>query len=325
MLSRLNFSLTQLEYVLAVNKYGHFAKASEACHVTQPTLSMQLQKLESDLGLVIFDRSKKPILLTEAGRTLIEQMQTILFEAHKLGELLKVGESRGLEGQLVVGIIPTIAPYLLPRLLPVVEKLFEGLSLKIFELQTHEIVEQLNEDRINVGILAIPLKLPGVLEEGLYFEPFSLLCGQGHALAGLKRVKSSLLKSEDLWLLAEGHCLRHQVLDVCSLRKNENKLRRFNFESGSLETLKNLVDSYGGYTLLPALATETLGTRSRVIPFERPIPAREVGLVFRREHYKQSLIQALRVAILEAIPETLRKLRIKDLEVLAIEGTTGPD
>jgi LysR family hydrogen peroxide-inducible transcriptional activator len=196
MLTRLNYSLTQLEYVLAVNKHGHFSKAALACHVSQPTLSMQLQKLENDLGVVIFDRSKKPVILTDIGRQLIEQIQKIIFEARKMNQMIKTSQERGLEGQLIVGVIPTIAPYLLPLMLPVVEKLYSGLRLKILELQTHQIIDSLNEDELDVGILAIPIEIPGIIEESLYFESFSILCHKGHELSTYKKVKSSNLTGE---------------------------------------------------------------------------------------------------------------------------------
>jgi LysR family hydrogen peroxide-inducible transcriptional activator len=320
MLSNINFSLTQLEYVLAVYRYGHFAKAAESCHVTQPTLSMQIQKLEEELGVKIFDRSKKPILLSEVGRKIIEQIQTVLFEAKKIASIIVADQSGAMEGQLTIGVIPTIAPYLLPLLLPVVEKTLPQLELRMFEMQTQRIIEALNADEIDVGILATPLKEPKIIEYPLYYEPFSVLCKKDHELASSRRIKYSLLKFNDIWLLEEGHCLRHQVVDLCSIKQGKNAKRKFLFESGSLETLKNLVDSYGGYTLLPQLATESIGGRSILIPFERPIPAREIGLVYRREHYKNVLIESLGEAILKAIPDDIRKLRQKDLDVLPIKG-----
>ncbi|MEY4617595.1 MAG: redox-sensitive transcriptional activator [Pseudomonadota bacterium] len=319
MSSNLNFSLTQLEYVLAVYRHGHFAKAAESCHVTQPTLSMQIQKLEEELGVVIFDRSKKPILLSEVGKKIIEQIQTVLFEAKKIEAIIQVSQTGKVAGELTLGVIPTIAPYLLPLLLPVVEKHFPDLQLKMFEMQTHRIIDALNADEIDVGILATPVKIPKMYEMPLYFEPFSVLCKKDHELAASKRVKYANLKFSDIWLLEEGHCLRNQVLDICSIRQGRASKKRFQFESGSLETLKNLVDQYGGYTLLPQLATNSYGNRSQTIPFERPIPAREIGLVYRREHYKNDLIESLGESILKAIPEELRKLRQKDLDVLPVK------
>jgi LysR family hydrogen peroxide-inducible transcriptional activator len=304
---------------MAVHKFGHFAKAAEVCNVTQPTLSMQVQKLEEDLGVVIFDRSKKPILLTEIGAKLIEQMQVVLYEAKKIEGMIKSSESEGLRGALTVGVIPTIAPYLLPRLLPRLETAFPEIELKILEMQTHRIIEALNTDEIDVGLLATPLKVSKILEFPLYYEPFSVLCRKDHELAGVKKARYATLKYSDIWLLEEGHCLRHQVLDVCALKKGKAQNRKFEFESGSLETLKNLVDAYGGYTLLPQLAAESIGSESQLIPFERPIPAREIGLVYRREHYKDKLIEALGESILSCIPEEVRKIRRKDLDVLPIE------
>ncbi len=318
MLSKINFSLTQLEYVMAVHKFRHFAKAAEACHVTQPTLSMQIQKLEEDLGVVIFDRSKKPILLTEVGHRVVEQIQSILFEVKKIESILETNRHNETQGELYLGVIPTIAPYLLPRFLPLLENNFPDIKLKIIEMQTDRIIEALNSDEIDVGLLATPLKISKIFEYPLFYEPFSLLTKKGQPYSELKKVKHSSLKVDHIWLLEEGHCLRNQALDICSIKKEKGLVRKYEFESGSLETLKNLVDSYGGYTLLPQLATESLGQNSRLIPFERPIPAREVGLVYRREHYKTSLIEALGETIIQSVPSELSKIRPKDLNVLPI-------
>lgn len=319
-MAKLNFSLTQLEYVLAVHKHGHFSAAAKACAVTQPTLSMQIQKLEEELGTVIFDRSKKPILLTAAGAKLIEQMQAVLHEARKIGALLEADAEGGVKGELTLGVIPTVAPYLLPLLFPKVAKLYPGLRLNILELQTERIVEALGNDEIDLGILAIPLGLPKLHELALYWEPFSLLCRKDDELARHKKVKHTALRPQDVWLLEEGHCLRAQVLDVCAVRKKGAAGRAFQFESGSLETLKNLVSGVGGYTLLPALAAHGLAHNVTLLPFERPIPAREIGFVFRREHYKIQLQNALAHAVRECIPENIRKLKRSDLEVIPVEG-----
>lgn len=315
----MKYSLTQLEYVVAVHKTGHFAKAAEVCGVTQPTLSMQIQKLEESLGVVLFDRAKKPILLTDVGRRLIEQFQVVLHEAKTVTGLIEANKSQAVSGELVVGVIPTVAPYLVPRFLPVIEQMYPSIELRILELQTQRIIEALDTDEIDVGLLATPLKLPKVIEFALFFEPFQVLCRTDHALGGTKRVKYSNLKSDDIWLLEEGHCLRNQILDVCAVRKGQSDRRKYRFESGSLETIKNLVQSYGGYTLLPKLATVGVGSDTCLIPFERPIPAREIGLVYRREHYKADLIEALGQTILESIPDDVRRLRQKDLDVLPVE------
>lgn len=319
MKSRVNFSITQLEYIWAVYKHGHFAKAAEACSVTQPTLSMQVQKLEEDLGVVIFDRSKKPILLTDVGKKVIDQIQSVLFEAKKIESIITQNESTGVHGELVVGVIPTIAPYLLPLMLPVLEKSYPDLKLKLVELQTQRIIEQLGNDEIDVGILATPLNISKIIEIPLYFEPFLVLSNKEHSLSKAKKVKHANLTMEEVWLLEEGHCLRNQVVDICSLKPNKQGKRNFQFESGSIETLKRLVNSYGGYTLIPQLAAEDIGVNTTLTPFERPIPAREIGLVYQRAHYKEGLIENLSEAILKAIPEEVRKIRQKDLSIIGIE------
>ncbi len=313
---KLNFSLTQLEYVIAVHKYGHFAKAAESCAITQPTLSMQIQKLEESLGVVIFDRSKKPILLTSAGQKLVEQMQDILRGARKLDVIVQQSQEGPLEGELQIGVIPTLAPYLMPRLLPVIAKMFPTIRLTIFELQTHKIIEFLKEDRLDAGLLATPLGESQIHERHLFWEPFSLFCRKDHDYYKLKSVKYSMLNSDEIWLLEEGNCLRHQVLDLCTKTRKKSSPRAYQFESGSLETLKRLVESAGGYTLLPFLAQDRIEAPLKLIPFERPIPVREISLVSTRDHYKASLLGALESALLASIPESLKSIKEKDLDVL---------
>lgn len=318
MLRRRNFSLTQIEYVLALHRLGSFSRAAQECHVTQPTLSVQIQKLEEELGVVIFERTKKPLLVTERGAALVAQMQAILAEARKIDEIVEFTESKGIEGELSLGVIPTVAPYLLPRLLPIVASQHPGLKLKIVELQTHRIVQQLQDDQLDVGLLATPLHQPNVHERPLFLEPFSLLCQKGHRLSQRSRVNYDSLEFHDIWLLEEGHCLRHQVLDICALRKTKSSERQFQFESGSLETLKSLVQANGGYTLLPALATENLPSGVQLVPFANPIPAREIGLVTGRVQHKKNLQDALAQAILSSVPAAIRKLRKKDLELVPV-------
>jgi LysR family hydrogen peroxide-inducible transcriptional activator len=243
-------------------------------------------------------------------------MRAVVSEAKKLEVITQADTHGQFQGELVVGVIPTVAPYLLPRLLPVLEQEYPDLNLRIFEMQTHKILESLQDDEIDVGILAIPLQTNKFTERSLYWEPFSVLCKRSHELGKLKKVKYSELNSEGIWLLEEGHCLRHQVLDVCSLKQKKPVKRRYQFESGSLETLKSLVNSYGGYTLLPALATEALGENVVLVPFERPIPSREIGLISLREQYKKNLVTALESAILKSLPEQIKKIKQRDLEIL---------
>jgi LysR family hydrogen peroxide-inducible transcriptional activator len=282
---------------------------------------MQIQKLELELGVVIFDRSKKPIILTSAGQKIIDQIKTVLFEAQKIESLLEVNDKEPQSGELTMGVIPTIAPYILPRLLPILEKHYSKLRLKIFEMQTEDIITSLENDEINVGLLATPLKINKIHEFPLYFEPFHVFCQKTHPLARQKKLKYSALDYSDIWLLEEGHCLRHQVLDICPPKRKQAEKKepqQVQFESGSLETLKNIVTSYGGFTLLPQLATEQIHDTSTIVSFERPIPAREVGLVYQRAHYKNDLIELLGAAILKSIPSEISKIRRKDLDVLEV-------
>lgn len=316
----LRFSLTQIEYVLSVAQHRHFAKAAAACHIGQPTLSMQIQKLEEDLGVVLFDRSKKPILLTPMGEKLIPQMQLLIFESKKIEEMIKINQSEKLKGELRLGIIPTITPYLLPRLMSSMTKHFKDIKLIISELQTDKVIKALEDDELDVGLLSTPLKLPRIHEYPLFYEPFYLLCRKDHALSKKRKVNHHDLTGDDLWLLEEGHCLRHQVLDICSIKKNRKESRQFFFEGGSLETLKKLVEMNGGMTLVPKLSLDKISENTVIKEFERPIPAREVGLVYRREHYKLELIEALGEAILLSIPQDLKKLRPRDLDVLPVKS-----
>jgi len=186
-------------------------------------------------------------------------------------------------------------------------------------LKTSRIIEQLSNDEIDVGILATPLNLPKIIEIPLYYEPFLVLSKKDHPLSKVKKAKYSNLSTEDVWLLEEGHCLRNQVLDICALKPNKATKRNFQFESGSLETLKRLVNSYGGYTLIPQLAAEDIGSQTQLTPFDRPIPSREIGLVYQRAHYKEKLIETLSEAILKSIPEDISRIRQKDLNVIGIE------
>jgi len=315
---RINFSLTQIEYVMAVFKLGHFAKAAEHCLVTQPTLSMQIQKLEDDLGVILFDRSKKPILLTDAGKQVIEYFQSILSEAKKIPNLIDAIQMNGINGTLKFAAIPTIAPYVIPILLPVLEKKFPGLQLEIKEMETAQIIKAILDDDLDVGLLATPLKNSQITEKVLYNEPFSVMCHNDHELSRYKKIKYDHLSAKDIWLLTEGHCLRNQILDVCSLKLKQTKERNYRFESGSLETIKNLITSYGGYTLIPELAIQQANKKTVVIPFERPIPAREIGLVYSRKHLKLKLIDALAESIKACIPEHVLKIKPKDLDIVPI-------
>ncbi len=300
----MNISLTQLEYILAIDNYRHFAKAAEACLVTQPTLSMQLKKLEEELKIDIFDRSKQPIIPTDAGKDIIEQARIILREAKKLENIAKHYDDT-FEGSLVIGIIPTIAPYLLPYFLGDFLKKYKKIKLVIQELTTEEIIYKLNKDEIDAGILATPLHEINILEEPLFYEEIKIYAHYNHPLTKKKILDPKDIQRDDIWMLSKGNCFRNQVINICTnpMRVDE----QLRYESGSIETLKKMVDTEGGFTLLPELAVLELSTKklNNVAEFKKPKPLREISIVYARSVSKKKLIDVVKKLITESVPEYL--------------------
>jgi len=312
-------TLTQLEYLVAVDRHRHFGKAAKACHVSQPTLSMQLQKLEDEYSMIFFDRSKQPILPTQEGLAVIEQAKAILREVGKLDHICR-NKSGEPSGDFRLAVIPTIAPYLLPLFLGAFAERYTAVKLLIEEMTTENIIAALEADRIDAGILATPLQVDALVERPLYYEPFSLYVSEGHALAKLDTVNEDKLDGKDLWLLSEGHCLRNQVVRICSLRGKTGIFPNVRFESGSLETVMHLVEQGHGYTLIPLLATRSLSKARRewLKPFSKPVPSREVSLVYRRTQYKQPILEALAAQVQASLPADLPTERQRGIEVVRI-------
>lgn len=313
-------SITQMEYALAVLQHRHFGKAADAVHVSQPTLSMQLQKLEEELGAVLFDRSKKPIIATERGAELLQQMQVIVEEQKRLLEMTNIKKGQ-VSGEFRLGVIPTLSPYLVPRFIQKFSAKYPRVNLTIEELKTSDIMEAIDQDRIDAGLLVTPLKEGRFEERVLFYEPFYLYVSQEHAFFKRTRIKESELDESDIWLLGEGHCLRNQIVRLCSVRKKRNVVNNVIFESGSLETLKSLVDHSQGYTLLPHLAVMNLkdaDSKKKIKPFVRPIPTREVSLVYRRKQLKQNILDGLSECILQSVPKALLELDRAEVEVVDI-------
>ncbi len=302
----INWTLTQLEYVLAVDEHRNFSKAAAAVRITQPTLSMQIQKLEEDLGVVLFDRSKKPIRPTEIGARVVAQARTAVAEAKKISWLAKQSVAE-ISGDFRLGVIPTIAPYVVPRFLKTFSESYPKVRLHLEELQTSKIIEALERDQIDAGLLATPLKTPGLVESPIFYEPFHLFLRSDHKLASKKSVDEKDLDGSEIWLLEEGHCLRSQVVNVCSLGKRAGSIfKNVQFESGSIETLISLVRSNGGYTLVPELALpKPLPPETKVLSFTKPVPSREVSLVYTRTQLKLPILEALKTKIAQAIPKEL--------------------
>ncbi|GAA4852612.1 hydrogen peroxide-inducible genes activator [Algivirga pacifica] len=305
----MNITLTQLEYLIAVEQHGSFSNAAEASFVTQPTLSMQIKKLEEFLGVTIFDRSKHPVTPTKVGKPIITQAYQIVREAKKIKDI--VDQHKGIiGGELRVGIIPTLAPYLLPRFAGALVKEYQDVSLVVKEWQTEEILSALKNDRIDVGILVTPLKENGIQEMPLFYEELRVYTSKAHPFENQLEVDVADLQSPDIWLLSSGHCFRDQVINLCSESKDKmtNNLP-IAYESGSLETLRKLVDKEGGFTLLPELAIDEFDEegQERIRTFKDTRPVREVSLVYSKDFAKQSLLEALKKVIQKNVPKAMLK------------------
>jgi LysR family hydrogen peroxide-inducible transcriptional activator len=312
-------TITQLEYILAVEKYKHFGKAAQACAVTQPTLSMQLQKVEEELGIIIFDRSKNPILTTLEGRQVVEQAKTVLREFKKIFSIVESSKNE-IRGDFRLGVIPTLAPYVIPLFAANFVKKYPEVNLKIEEFKTEEMIELLGKDELDAGLLVTPLAGESFIERVLFHEPFFVFASKDHPLLKKTKLKDRDLDINDVWLLNEGHCFRQQVLNLCKLSKDFGHHGNLEFESGNLETLKNMVLNSAGYTLLPQLAVLNLSNENKklVREFLGPVPTREVSLVHNRLFLKEKIITALEESIIEHLPKELSSLKKKDYEIISI-------
>lgn len=288
-------TLTQLQYTLAVAEEGNFTQAAEKCFVTQPTLSMQVQKLEEELAVKLFNRSTKPISLTTIGEKIIEQAKIILKEARRMDDIVSM--ERGIVGgNFRLGIIPTIMPTLLTLFLNTFIKKFPKVNLKIEELNTAAIVEELKNGKLDAGIAASPLGDSKLIEKPLYYEPFVGYIPQTHPLSKLKSLNPSDLEKMDILVLEDGHCFREHVLKLC---QTPNPTNSFNLKSGSFETLIHLANDGLGMTLLPYLQTRNLSPKNKenLRPFESPEPAREISLIYSKSQLKLPVIESLAVTI----------------------------
>lgn len=301
-------TLVQLEYLIALDTYRHFAAAANACFITQPTLSMQVQKLEEELGVKIFDRSKQPVLPTETGVTIIEQAKRIISEKNVLTEMIE--SKKGIiNGELRIGIIPTLAPYLLPLFIQSFTKKYPLVKLMVTELTTDLIVSRLRDGKIDVGLLVTPLQENGIKEEPIFYEEMVAYVSKTNAAFKKKYVLPKDIDANKLWLLEEGHCFRSQIINLCELRKSNFESNHFNYEAGSFETLRRMVDLYDGITVLPELATFDMSAKQHqhLRYFKHPAPVREVSLVMHRNFVKRRLVEALKQQIIATIPEKIKK------------------
>ncbi len=303
-------TLTQLEYIVALDTYRHFVLASEKCFVTQPTLSMQIQKLEDELGVKIFDRTKQPVIPTEVGSSIIAQARITLHEANMVKQIIS-DQKDALAGELRIGIIPTLAPYLLPPLYKYVREKYPQINLVIREAITEEVIHELKNNRLDCGLVVTPLKDTSIKEDVLFYEELFVYVSKKNALSDKKYVLANEIDPSKLWLLEEGHCFRSQILNLCELRKSSDF--HFKYETGNIETLKRMVDKSDGITILPELAVmEFSKSQHKLVKRLRdPTPAREVSIVTHRDYIKSKLIKTLKEGILHIVPMQMQKLQNK--------------
>tara|TARA_Y100001935_G_scaffold121525_1_gene100664 strand:+ start:137932 stop:138864 length:933 start_codon:yes stop_codon:yes gene_type:complete len=299
-------TLTQLSYIVAVDKYRHFATAAQKIYITQPTLSMQIQKLEDELGVLIFDRSKTPVIPTEIGEKIIDQAKVILSGSKHIQDIAAVSDGH-LKGTFKVGIIPTVAPYLVPLFLKPFTEKYPDVELIFEEKLTAQVLDGLNSDDLDVGIIATSTD-SHYFERELFLEPFLAYVSPSHKYAVKEHLVLDDLYSEELWLLNEGHCFRDQAMKLCKKQNQKTNSNPIRFESGNLETLKRLVEQDFGITLMPYLSMENHDTRCAngvIKEFDDPVPNRKIRLVFSRQFLKTNLIEALAETIQENIPKEL--------------------
>jgi len=295
-------TLTELRYIVAVARERHFGRAAQACFVSQPTLSVAIKKLEEELGVVLFERGQGEVTTTPIGVSIIEQAQRVLEEATRIKELAAGGRDP-LAGTLRLGAIYTIGPYLLPKLIPILRRSAPSMQLLIQENFTHRLAEALKHGEVDVIVVALPFGEPGVVTQAVYDEPFLVAVPQRHPWARKKEIATDELTRESMLLLGAGHCFRDQVLDLCatvSRSPNRSGIQR-TFEGGSLETIRQMVASGVGITVLPSTSiTPGAGASDliRIRPFAKPVPGRRVAIAWRRSFPRPKAIEALRQAIL---------------------------
>jgi LysR family hydrogen peroxide-inducible transcriptional activator len=309
-------TLVQLEYIVALDALKHFAKAAAHCHITQPSLSMQVQKLEDELDVQIFVRTN-PVTTTEAGQIVIEQAKKILAEAHMMHQLIQ-HEKDIIAGTLKIGIIPTLAPYLLPQFLQSFIKKYPQVRLSVHEITTENIIRQLKNGSLDAGILATPLNVAELKEIFLFNEEFVAYVSRKEKVFNKKYLLPDDIDVHSMWLLEEGHCLRNQVMNLCALQKDSSIEKHFDYAAGSIETLKRFVEKSGGITLLPELATYDMSAAKKDMLryFKNPAPVREISVVTLKTFTKTRLIHILKQTILETLPPQLKQK--KKVEVVPV-------
>ena len=301
-------TLQQLEYILAVNQFRHFAKAAEYCRVTQPTLSAMIQKLEEELDTRIFDRSQQPVCPTPVGIHIIEQAQNILVQANRIKNIIEE-EKHSLTGTFKLGILPTVAPYLLPRFFPQLMKKYPDLDIRVIEMKTNDIKKALQTGEIDAGIVASLAGMEELQQTPLFYEQFFAYVSREDALFNNEVIRTSDLNGEQLWLLDEGHCFRDQLVRFCQMKSA--RASQLAYHLGSMETFMRMVESGKGVTFIPELAVLQLGDiqKELVRPFAIPCPTRQIVMLTNKNFIRHTLLEALTKEIKSSIPKEMLSLK----------------
>lgn len=301
-------TLTQLEYIVAVDAYKNFVVAADKCHVTQPTLSMQIRKLEDGLGVRIFDRSRQPVIATDLGAEIVARARIILAECDQVRELISDRQEQ-LSGELKFGIIPTLSPYLLPKWIGGFTASHPQVKLSAWELTTGEMIRQLKLGLIDCGILSTPLTDPALSCDPVFYERFVVYASPESKLWTKSRIASSDIDMGEMLILDEGHCMRNQVLNICQHHKPAAPDRQFEYHSGSVETLKHLVDEKGGATILPELSLLRMNAADleHIRYFKSPQPSREISIVTHRDYVKKRIIAALKKSLIALLDDDMKQ------------------
>lgn len=297
-------TLQQLEYILAVNQFRHFAKAAEYCRVTQPTLSAMIQKLEEELDTRIFDRSQQPVCPTPVGIHIIEQAQNILVQANRIKNIIEE-EKHSLTGTFKLGILPTVAPYLLPRFFPQLMKKYPDLDIRVVEMKTNDIKKALQTGEIDAGIVASLAGMEELQQTPLFYEQFFAYVSREDALFNNEVIRTSDLNGEQLWLLDEGHCFRDQLVRFCQMKSA--RASQLAYHLGSMETFMRMVESGKGVTFIPELAVLQLGDAQKelVRSFAIPCPTRQVVLLTNKNFIRHTLLEVLVKEIKLSVPKEM--------------------
>ena len=301
-------TLQQLEYILAVNQFRHFAKAAEYCRVTQPTLSAMIQKLEEELDTRIFDRSQQPVCPTPVGIHIIEQAQNILVQANRIKNIIEE-EKHSLTGTFKLGILPTVAPYLLPRFFPQLMKKYPDLDIRVVEMKTNDIKKALQTGEIDAGIVASLAGMEELQQTPLFYEQFFAYVSREDALFNNEVIRTSDLNGEQLWLLDEGHCFLDQLVRFCQMKSA--RASQLAYHLGSMETFMRMVESGKGVTFIPELAVLQLGDAQKelVRSFAIPCPTRQVVLLTNKNFIRHTLLEVLVKEIKLSVPKEMLSLK----------------